>query len=94
MSSNTLILQNSPAGDGNLQIVVDALIHQVITSDAVAIVQQTVHQAVDLAKQNIAILGGVLATAGFAMLLPSLMVLIVNAVGFTSAGVLKGALGL
>ena len=94
MSSNALILQNSPAGDGNLQIVVDALIHQVITSDAVAIVQQTVHQAVDLAKQNIAILAGALATAGLAVLLPSLMVLIVNAVGFTSAGVFKGVLGL
>lgn len=94
MSSNALILQNCLPGGGNLQIVVDTLIHQLIMSDAVAIVQQTVHQAFDLAKQNIAILAGALATAGLAVLLPSLMVLIVNAVGFTSAGVFKGVLGL
>jgi len=88
MSSNPLILQCSPSEGGNPQVVVDALIPQIIMSGAAAIAQQ----AVDLAKENIAILGGALATAGLAILLPSLIVVIVNAIGFTAAGVLKGAL--
>ncbi|KAF9472877.1 hypothetical protein BDN70DRAFT_778405, partial [Pholiota conissans] len=35
------------------------------------------------------LMGGVLSTAGLAILAPSLAVVIVNAIGFTSAGVLK-----
>lgn len=54
-----------------------------------------IQQVVDLVKQNITIIGGALSTtAGLAMLLPSLTVVIVNAIGFTAEGVVKGALGL
>lgn len=102
MSSNALISPNpTPLGGGNPrpQAVVDALTRFIqnqfpaIVSGA-AISAALVRQVFDFVQQNLAILGGVLTTAGLAVLLPSLAVALVNLVGFSASGVVAGALGL
>ena len=101
MSSNAIVLPPTfPLPGGNPQNVVDALM-QLIQNQFPAIVSGAalsavlVQQVVNLVKDNIvAILGGALTTAGLSILLPSLFVALVNLVGFTSAGVVGGALGL
>ena len=100
MPSDTLIPSDRR---GNPQVIVDALMRMlqeqfpvVISGAAVsaAVIQQLTKQVVDVVRKNIAILGGVLTTAGLAMLLPSLAVALVNLVGFTTTGVVGGALSL
>jgi hypothetical protein len=103
MSSSTLISPNPPslggAGNPRPQVVVDALTRLIqnqfpaIVSGA-AISAALVRQVFDFVQQNLAILGGVLTTAGLAVLLPSLAVALVNLVGFSASGVVAGALGL
>lgn len=88
----------SALGGGNtgLQVVVDGLTHLVQNQvpAGAAISAALARQVVDLVQQNLAILGGVLVTAGLALLLPSLAVLLVNFVGFSAEGVVGGELGL
>ena len=103
MASNVLIPLNPPSpGGGNPgpQIVVDALTRLIrdqfpaIVSGA-AISAALVRQVLDVVQKNLAILlGGALTTAGLAVLLPSLAVVLVNLVGFSASGVVAGALGL
>lgn len=101
MPSNALILRNPPRGveDPRPQVVVDALIHLIqnqfpaIISGA-AISAALIQQVVDFVKKNLAILGGVLTTAGLTILLPSLTVALVNLVGFSASGVVSGSLRL
>ncbi|CAA7271108.1 unnamed protein product [Cyclocybe aegerita] len=58
-----------------------------------AITVEVVHRAIDVIKKHIlSILGTGFLTAAAATLLPSLLVVAVNAIGFTAAGVLKGTL--
>ena len=100
MPSDALIPSNQR---GNPQVVVDAIIlmlrdqfPMVISGAAIsaALLQQLTKQMVDVVRTNLAILGGVLTTAGLAMLLPALAVALVNIVGFTATGVVSGALSL
>lgn len=105
MPSNSLRVippNPTPLGGGTPEphIVVDALTRIIrdqfpaIVSGA-AISAALVHQVADFLKENLAILlGGVLTTAGLAVLLPSLAVVLVNLVGFSASGVVYGALGL
>ena len=101
MPSNALILRNPPRGveDPRPQVVVDALMHLIqnqfpaIISGA-AISAALIQQVVDFVKKNLAILGGVLTTAGLTILLPSLTVALVNLVGFSASGVVSGSLRL
>jgi hypothetical protein len=99
MSSNAVLPPNplQHPGGGNPRNVVDALIRLIrdqfpaVVSGAV-VSAVLVQQVVDFLEKNIAILGGVLTTAGLALLLPSLAVVLVNLVGFTTSGVVAGSL--
>lgn len=99
---NALISPKPPPGGGNPkpQVIVDALTRLIrdqfpaIASGA-AISAVLIQQVVDFVKQNLAIfLGGVFTTAGLTALLPSLAVALVNLVGFSTSGVVAGALDL
>ncbi|KJA24166.1 hypothetical protein HYPSUDRAFT_38938 [Hypholoma sublateritium FD-334 SS-4] len=93
---------NSVSGNGNprgppnvdLRALVNALMRQVQAEFALtyggAISQQLLRQIASIVRANLAPLSALLTTAGLAMLLPSLAVVIVNAVGFTSGGVFFG----
>jgi hypothetical protein len=103
MSSNTLeaVLPSNPGpgGDGppHFALLLTLLILKeipIIPAGAV-LTAVVIKQIVEVVKKNSSsFLGGVLTATGLAMLLPSLSVLLVNAIGFTAAGVVKGVSGL
>ena len=100
MSSNSLVSQTPPLGAGNSgpQIVVDALTRLIRDQfpaivPGAAISAALVRQVFDFVKQNLTVLlSGVLTTAGLAVLLPSLAVVLVNLAGFSASGVVAGTL--
>ena len=75
--------------------VVNALMRQIQVEYALsygaAISKELLRNIADIVRANLATLSAVLTTVGITMLLPSLAVVIVNAIGFTSGGVLAGA---
>lgn len=79
----------------DLRAFVNALMRQVqaqlALSHAATISKQLLQKITDIVRANLAPLSALLTTAGLAMFLPSLAVVIVNGIGFTSGGVLAGA---
>ena len=75
--------------------VVNALMRQIQVEYALsygaAISKELLRNIADIVRANLAPLSALLTTVGISMLLPSLAVVIVNAIGFTSGGVLAGA---
>lgn len=76
--------------------VVDALVRLIrdqVLGLAISMVVTTyvLKQVLDIIKKNIAgLLGGCLILVGLALLLPSLALVVVNALGWTASGVLTG----
>ena len=80
-----LVILGHGAGAGGFPIGAAAIVQ--LQQNVLAVLQANLA----VLQANIrAILGGAIMTAGIAAILPSLTVIIVNAVGFTAAGVAKG----
>ncbi len=62
-----------------------------VLSYGAPISKELLRKITDIVRANLAPLSALLTTVGVGMLLPSLAVVIVNAIGFTSGGVLAGA---
>ncbi|KIM36475.1 hypothetical protein M413DRAFT_13970 [Hebeloma cylindrosporum] len=92
MSSNIFLPFATPHyGGGGGALFAEAL--RRLIHDQFTIGAAFVQQFVDMMKINIfAVLGVLLATVGFTMLLPSLGVAVVNVVGFSGSGVVGGSL--
>ncbi|KIM36474.1 hypothetical protein M413DRAFT_449173 [Hebeloma cylindrosporum] len=74
-------------------IAAGAVVSAMLLKQAVEVLKRNISALVDILKNNVsALLGGGLIAASLPVLLPSLAVAIVNAVGFTAAGVAKASL--
>ena len=92
MPPNSLTPRGPPGG---VDALVEALLRVIpqggLLTAGTVIVAETYRRAVKVLKRHIhTLISSALITAGLAALLPSLAVVIVNAVGFTAAGVAKG----
>lgn len=72
--------------------LVRLLQHQILGfSNGIAITTELLDRVRNIVRQNLSLLvGSTLTTAGLLTILPSLIVTIVNILGFTAGGVLKG----
>ena len=92
MQPNSLAPRGPPRG---VDALVEALLRVIpqgglLTAGAV-VVAETYRRAVEVLKRHIhTLISSAFIAAGLTALLPSLAVVIVNAVGFTAAGVAKG----
>ncbi len=79
----------------DLQTFTKVLMRQIqveyVLTYGAAISKELLRKITDIVRANLAPLSALLTTVGVGMLLPSLAVVIVNAIGFTSGGVLAGA---
>ncbi|KAF8147567.1 hypothetical protein B0H34DRAFT_795430 [Crassisporium funariophilum] len=83
------------SGQGsNVLDVLTRLIHDQIPSVAngMVVTREIVDRVMEIVKKNLVWLGGGFLTAGLLALLPSLLIVTINAIGFTSSGVLAGSL--
>ncbi|KAF8177250.1 hypothetical protein BJ912DRAFT_986104 [Pholiota molesta] len=98
MSAPANIPNNGGPGPPNVNInaFVDAIMRQTLNQLPLAhvaqISAQLLNQVRAIVRRHTLALAGLLSAASLAVLLPSLAVVVVNALGFTSSGVLLGSL--
>lgn len=94
MSENNAVARG---GNGNPRVEVEALLALVrnqfpTLATGAAITTEIVNQVTESIRRNIGLLGSGLTATSLAVLLPSLAIAIVNAIGFTAGGIAAGVL--